>query len=935
MMQAQKRLKPVKRCWVAHEKYGTGLVQQIMEGMDGITLKVNWRDAKEVPSLVKLESVSSGFMLGMEVQHVPISKAETSLGEGIVLKTKEIAGYHQVLVHFSGQGETRWLPYERLAWIKGVKHRFCTNDFGDDTAPQKFRLKVLAHAIENWNENTGSLSRLDIDPLPHQVHLVHHILASGHLNWLIADDVGLGKTIETGMLLKALEQRGQAERVLLITPAGLTAQWKEELHNKFGLSEFRIYGENFQIEEEREWGMYKHVIGSIDRFKDENHLEKLLRADNWDLVIFDEAHRLSRRQYGLKFDTSQRFQLANYLRPKTKAMVLLSATPHQGKQDKFQSLLMLLSPDRKEEIQTLALNPEILSEMMIRNNKSDVTDLEGNFIFKGKTTRAIRVAQDEAMREFDESLQSYLRKGYLTASEMGQAGYAIGFVMTVYRKLAASSAIAINKALNNRKLRLLQEAESVAANDISNHDERYVGEAEEKQLEALQGKEFFEGELEQLDILIAESEEVLKHDPKLQKFLNELMPSILTNHKSEKVLIFTEYRSTQDYLKQALEQQFGVGSVDLINGSMKHQDRKVAIRNFETNGQFLISTEAGGEGINLQDKCHIMVNYDLPWNPMRLVQRIGRLYRYGQKHRVIVFNLYSPESMDDQIMELMHERIEQVVGDLSSVSGEFNERLGEDIMGEVADLVDVESILQEATSEGITRTRERIEEALEKAKNAASKQRELFDYAAGFDPDEAKEELNITSEHVKSFVAGMFNLLGIEVVDKIHKEQLWQIRLPEGIALELGVRKKHWDVTFDRTLYSQRGNCEMMDLDNFIFKFLLEKAKSYEFNGLTASVGNTESIEGAVICSYLRWQNALGLRQRQELIAVQVQQNNKVVMNSQAFCDWLMMESPVATQNQNNALKVMFQQNEHHCVAAPRVPRDSLEIHVLGDRHLV
>lgn len=915
-MQVQKRLKPVKRCWVAHGKYGTGLVQQIMEGMDGITLKVNWRDTKESPSIVPLESVSSGFMLGMEVQHVPISKAEKSLGEGIVLKTKEIAGYHQVLVHFSGQGETRWLPYERLAWIKGVKHRFCTNDFGDDTAPQKFRLKVLAHAIENWNENTGSLSRLDIDPLPHQVHLVHHILASGHLNWLIADDVGLGKTIETGMLLKALEQRGQAERVLLITPAGLTAQWKEELHNKFGLSEFRIYGENFQIEEEREWGMYKHVIGSIDRFKDENHLEKLLRADNWDLVIFDEAHRLSRRQYGLKFDASQRFQLANYLRPKTKAMVLLSATPHQGKQDKFQSLLMLLNPDRKEEIQTLALNPEILSEMMIRNNKSDVTDLEGNFIFKGKTTRAIRVAQDEAMREFDESLQSYLRKGYLTASEMGQAGYAIGFVMTVYRKLAASSAIAINKALNNRKLRLLQEAESVAANDISDHDERYVGEAEEKQLEALQGKEFFEGELEQLDILIAESEEVLKHDPKLQKFLNELMPSILASHKSEKVLIFTEYRSTQDYLKQALEQQFGVGSVDLINGSMKHQDRKFAIRNFESGGQFLISTEAGGEGINLQDKCHIMVNYDLPWNPMRLVQRIGRLYRYGQKHRVIVFNLYSPESMDDQIMELMHERIEQVVGDLSSVSGEFNERLGEDIMGEVADLVDVESILQEATSEGITRTRERIEEALEKAKNAASKQRELFDYAAGFDPDEAKEELNITSEHVKSFVAGMFNLLGIEVVDKIHKDLLWQIRLPEEIAMELGVRKTRWDVTFDRTLHSQRGNCEMMDLDNFIFKFLLEKAKSYEFNGLTASVGNTESIEGAVICSYLRWQNALGLRQRQELIAVQVQQNNKVVMNSQSFCDWLLTESPDATQNQNKALKEMFEQNEHHCAAA-------------------
>lgn len=913
-MQTHGKVTPVVNCWVSHDKFGKGIVRQVIEGINDFTLKVHWQDAQYLNQVVTLSSVISGFMVGMEVQHVPIVKADTSLGEGVVVKTRENAGYHQVLVHFSESSISRWLPFERLAWIKGVKHRFCTNDFGDELSPHRFRLKVLAHAIENWNENTGSLSRLDIDPLPHQVHLVHHILASGHLNWMIADDVGLGKTIETGMLLKALEQRGQAERILLITPAGLTAQWKEELHNKFGLSDFRIYGENFNIEEEREWGMYKHVIGSIDRFKDEQHLEKLLRAENWDLVIFDEAHRLSRRQYGMKYDASQRFQLANSLRPKTKAMVLLSATPHQGKPDKFQSLLMLLHPDRKEEIQTLALNPEILSEMMIRNNKSDVTDLEGNFIFKGKTTRAIRVTQDKAMKVFDDSLQSYLRKGYLTASEMGQTGNAIGFVMTVYRKLAASSAKAINKALYNRKLRLLREVEEASQiSEFDEQDERYIGETEEQQVQALHDKEFFEGELEQLDILIAESEVVLKNDPKINEFLSKLLPSILSNHTSEKILIFTEYRSTQAYLKAAIETQYGTGCVDLINGSMRHQERKSAIRNFEGAGQFLISTEAGGEGINLQDKCHIMVNYDLPWNPMRLVQRIGRLYRYGQKHRVIVFNLYSPESMDDQIMELMHERIEQVVGDLSSVSGEFNERLGEDIMGEVADLVDVESILNEATSEGISRTRERIEDALDKAKNAASKQRELFEYAAGFDPSEVKEELNITPEHVKSFVAGMFNLLAIEIVDKTHKDLVWQVRLPDEVALELGVRRTRWEVTFDRALHTQRTNSEMVDLDNFIFKFLLRKAKSYQFNGLTASVSKSRTLEGAVICSYLRWQNTLGLRQRQELVAVQVRDDQQVVMNSQDFCDWLKEESPEPAVNQRTELKNIFIQNEQHC----------------------
>lgn len=906
-MQAFKKLKPVQNCWVSHDRFGAGIVRQVMEGIDGVTLKVHWTKGNHGQTLVPGSALKSGFMVGMEVQHVPVSKADTSLGEGIVLKTREIGGFHQVLVSFSESSITRWLPFERLAWIKGVKHRFCTNDFGDETSPTKFRLKVLAHAIENWNENTGSLSRLDIDPLPHQVHLVHHILASGHLNWMIADDVGLGKTIETGMLLKALEQRGQADRVLLITPAGLTAQWKEELHNKFGLSEFRIYGENFNIEEEREWGMYKHVIGSIDRFKEERHLEKLLRAEHWDLVIFDEAHRLSRRQYGMKYEASHRFQLANLLRAKTKAMVLLSATPHQGKPDKFHSLLMLLNPDRKEEIDTLALNPEILSEMMIRNNKSDVTDLAGNFIFKGKTTKAIRVTHDQAMKAFDKSLQSYLRKGYQTASELGQTGNAIGFVMTVYRKLAASSAKAINKALHNRKLRLLQEAESLSSDNTSEQDERYLGETEEQQLQSVPGTEFFDGELEQLDILIAESEQVLNSDQKLKEFLEVLIPSILASHKSEKILIFTEYRSTQEYLKAALEQLYGVGCVDLINGSMRHQDRRDSIRNFEDAGQFLISTEAGGEGINLQDKCHIMVNYDLPWNPMRLVQRIGRLYRYGQKHRVVVFNLYSPESMDDQIMELMQERIEQVVGDLSSLSGEFNERLSDDIMGEVADLVDVESILLEATSDGITRTRERIEEALEKAKNAASKQRELFEYAASFDPNEAKEELNITSEHVKSFVSGMFKLLGVEIIDKTHKDHIWQVRLPEGLATELGVRRIRWDITFDRTLHASRGNCEMMDLDNFLFKFLLSMAKSYEFGGLTADVSKALGLDGAVICSYLRWQNAIGLRQRQELVAIQVNNAQKVAVNTQVFCDWLKSDDNSHGESSRQDLKTLFQ----------------------------
>ena len=268
-MEQKQRLIPVKQCWVS-VKDKRGVVLQTMEGADGVNVKVRWQGQKE-PSIVPLTSLRSGFMPGMEVRHIPSVVAQRLLGEGIVCNTRMLGSEDQALIDFPASGEQHWLPYETLSWIKGAKHRFITGDKGPENASERFRLKVLAHALETWNENTGALSRMDIDPLPHQIHLVHRILAQGHLNWLIADDVGLGKTIETGMLLKALEQRGQARRILLVTPAGLTNQWKEELHHKFGLSEFRIYGENFTVDEPREWKMYDHVIGSIDRLKDESH----------------------------------------------------------------------------------------------------------------------------------------------------------------------------------------------------------------------------------------------------------------------------------------------------------------------------------------------------------------------------------------------------------------------------------------------------------------------------------------------------------------------------------------------------------------------------------------------------------------------------------------------------------------------------------------
>ena len=237
------------------------------------------------------------------------------------------------------------------------------------------------------------------------------------------------------MLLAALKQRGSLNRALLVTPAGLTRQWQEELNTKFRMGEFQIYGEDFHINESRHWNMYDYVIASMDRLKDDKHLSSILQTKPWDIVVFDEAHRLSRRQYGMTLNASQRFQLAATLRQKTDALLMLSATPHQGMHDKFQALLELLHPERKEEISTLALNPEIIGDMVFRNNKADVTDADGNFIFNSKTTHAVRANISEAALEFDANLQDYLRRGYSAGDNIGHKGNAIGFVTVSYTHL--------------------------------------------------------------------------------------------------------------------------------------------------------------------------------------------------------------------------------------------------------------------------------------------------------------------------------------------------------------------------------------------------------------------------------------------------------------------------------------------------------------------
>jgi superfamily II DNA or RNA helicase len=824
-----------------------------------------------------------------EVQDVPLSTTRGPLGPGRVVGTRRLGGRQQALVHLNETGRSLWLPYENLRRIKDVRLRYARTETAFADHAERFRLRLLAHALDSWNQVTGALDRLDVDPLPHQIHLVHRILTSGQPNWLIADDVGLGKTIEVGLLLAAMKRTGQARRVLVVTPAGLVRQWQEEMRFKFDQN-YRIYGRDFFVNHPEEWKLYDHVIVSMDFAKQDKHLACFRESGGWDIVVFDEAHRLSRYASG---ERTQRYRLAAALRQLAPAFFLLTATPHQGYVDRFIALLELVRPDLAPQVQTLEANPEVVSELILRNRKAEVTDLDGNFIFKGQRTHRVPIEPSPATAAFQRKLADYLRRGYGAGQARGPAGRAIGFVMTTYRKLASSSIAAIKRALQLRRERLRCQAREgdgerwLSAQD----DEDFVGGGDDQDdlAERSDGErigEFFSHEIDFIDDLLAAAEIARRDDEKLRIFLNDVVAPLVA--EGRKLLIFTEYRATQAYLKEALEQRFSDGGeVVLIHGGLTLEEKLNSIQSFNTGARFLVSTEAGGEGINLHRACHVMVNYDLPWNPSRLVQRIGRLYRYGQTHPVIVFNLHARDSFDNAAVNLMLDRVSQIVRDMAPVGSEFNDRLHAEILGDLLENIDLAGILQAATHLRIERTSSDIEEAISRARRAQQLQAEILAHASGFDPRSLAGTLGMTMAHVDAFVRGMLPYLGIEVAGTSHRGRVLELRLPEEIRgrFQNFGQRTVVRVTTDRRLAQDVADAQLLDFESPFFRHMIERAKSSEMDGVYACVSG--GAEGVLAAFVARWQNDQGEPTTEELLTLYLTEG-RIQPNPPLLSDWLL-----------------------------------------------
>ena len=884
---------PVDGCWVRRRNASPRIGRVIghrIDAADRVTINVDWGASSQ--QWVPLTDLRCGFQRDWTVQDVPLSATRRSLGSGKIIGYRQLGRREQVLIQLDHDGRSLWLPYENLRRIKDARTRYVRVETQVDDHPERFRLKLLAHALENWNKLTGSLDRLDIDPLPHQIQLVHRILSSGNYNWLIADDVGLGKTIEVGLLLAALKRAGRARRVLIVCPAGLTRQWQDELRFKFD-QEYLIYGNDVSVNSPAQWKVYDHVIVSIDRAKLDAHMNMFRQAGSWDVVVFDEGHKLTRHASG---ERAQRYRFAETLRPLADAFLLLSGTPHQGYRDRFVALLELVRPDLAPQIATIEANPEVVAELILRNRKTEVTDADGNFIFKGHRVYRLGVEPSEETRIFQRLLRAYLLRGYKAGDALaGATGRAIGFVMTTYRKLASSSIAAIEHALRLRLERLetsTHQTSNAFGEPLSIEDLTEGGDEQDNLLEGTrrtQHKEFFEFEQGKILELLSHAASVKQQDEKLRIFLDDAVSSIVA--KNEKLLVFTEYRATQSYLQHALERRFpDSGEVLLINGSMTLDDKLDAIRAFnEGANRFLISTEAGGEGLNLHRSCHVMVNYDMPWNPARLVQRIGRLYRYGQSETVLVFNLHAEDSFDNQAISLMMERVMQIAEDMAPVGEEYSERLHADILGDVLETLDMADILRRATVMRVGRTEQEIKAAIARAQTARQLQDEILAHASGYDPNALRGTLGFSMRHVELFVRSILPLLGARVESESYGRRILDVRLPEhlrGEFPEFGQRTAI-RVTTDRRMAQRFPNVVLLDFEAEFFQFLIREAKSQDFDGVYASVQTPSGEPGTLAAYKLRWQNDQGDPLTEELVTLFGDSEGRVTVNPSFLVEWI------------------------------------------------
>jgi len=695
----------------------------------------------------------------------------------------------------------------------------------------RFRLASLFDPILAMN-----VSR--VDPLPHQIEAVYgYVLKLPRIRFLIADDPGAGKTIMAGLVIKELKLRGLAKRILIVAPGHLKDQWRRELKEKF--SENFVIVDRYTMDAhfgENVWERENQVITSID-FAKQEHVLNSLSSVHWDLVIVDEAHKMAAYRYGEKISKTARYKLGEVLSKTSEHLLFLTATPHKGDPENFRLFLDLLEPgffSDKSMLMESIKNRD--NPLFIRRLKEDLRDFEGRPLFLPRHVFTIKFNITDEERRLYYELSKYVINQYNKALK-SEKKRNVAFALIILQRRMASSVYALKRSLERRKRRLeeyLRDGieKEVRLTDIEEiedyeEEERWRIEQDWEALSVAETKEELEKEIKTIEMLIEMADNIIKKESEVKlKELKKLMERY--ELKNQKILIFTESRDTLDYLYDKIR-SWGY-SINYIHGGMKLEDRIKAEREFKHNTQIMVATEAAGEGINLQF-CNIMINYDIPWNPNRLEQRMGRIHRYGQTKEVFIYNLVNEDTREGMVLARLLDKLKEI-----------REALGDkvfDVIGEIFPGKDFYQLVIEAAANArdideILKTIEAKldEEYIAKVKDALGESlaTRFIDYTRIKEMAEKAKEYRLIPEYTENFFVRAFEKAGGRItktgefyrIDSIPYE-IRKIAAEESFKNTWGtLASKYRNITFDKDVAMKNADAEFVSFGHPLFEAVME-----------------------------------------------------------------------------------------------------------------
>ncbi|MCB2218985.1 MAG: DUF3883 domain-containing protein [Bacteroidetes bacterium] len=687
-----------------------------------------------------------------------------------------------------------------------------------------------------------------VDPLPHQIDAVYGIvLKKPRIRFLIADDPGAGKTIMAGLIIKELKLRNLVNRILIVTPGHLKDQWRRELKERFeetfiindrGMMD-AFYGENT-------WQRENQIITSID-FAKQDEIIQTLNASRFDLIIVDEAHKLSAYQYGNKIQKSKRYRLGETLSDITEHLLFLTATPHKGDPENFRLFLDLLEKGffaTNQLLEDSIRNNE--NPLFVRRIKEDLKDFDGKPIFLPRTVTTLsfnlgRNSHNEAL--LYNKLSEYVTTQFNKALQRDKKRN-VAFALVILQRRFASSIYALWRSLERRKKKLEDLLNSIDTytsqrvrdfdfDEIDDLDEEDRWEEEEKliALSASENRQELEKEIDTLKELIIDAKKIIDNEEEIKlKELKATLEKLDKTHEDAQIIIFTEAKDTLDYLEKRIK--FWGYSTLTIHGGMRLEERIEAEKKFKNDkARVLIATEAAGEGINLQF-CNLMINYDLPWNPNRLEQRMGRIHRYGQTREVFIFNLVAEDTREGSVLHRLMEKLDEIrnaLGDkVFDVISEilYGKNLSQLLVEASLDARDIHDILEEIDIKVDEKYIQQIKDNL--GDTLATR---YIDYTRINELNEKAREYRLIPEYTESFFIRAFEKLGGSFstrkdhfynIDKIPFE-LKSIAQSSDFKKKFGSLLQHYrKVTFDKDAAFKEQDAEFLSFGHPLFESLMQ-----------------------------------------------------------------------------------------------------------------